>query len=115
MEYRITHTTGTAEHAQGKTSGGYLFTLIGTEGSTGPHDCSADRTQGATGDCIITDPVNIGKFKQVKIKNVGDNSWDVVSIFVEIEGVLRGRWFGESRVPDYKTIVLSLTNIGKTL
>ena len=112
VEYHITHTTGTAEHASGKTSGGYLFTLIGTEGSTGPHDCSADRTAGATGDCTITDPANIGKLKQIKIKNVSDNTWDVVSIFVEIEGVLRGRWFGSSRIGDYKTVALSLTYIG---
>ena len=113
VNYQITHTTGTGTHHGGTTTGAYLFTLIGTEGETQEHDCSADRNEGVTSKCTFQDPADIGKLKGMRIKNKSDNTWVFVSMLVKIDGVLRGRWQGTSTVPDYKTATISFEYLGK--
>ena len=51
-KYTITHKTGTGT---GATSNGYFFTIIGSEGETSAHDCIADRSEGAVGECLLSD------------------------------------------------------------
>ena len=112
VNYEITHKTGTGTYDSGTTSGAYLFVLIGTEGETEEHDCSADRSNGVTDSCSFQDSTNIGKLQGMRIKNKSDNTWVFVSMSVKVDGVLRGTWEGTSTVGDYLTVVLDLTYIG---
>ena len=111
--YTIIQQTSTGTHHGGTTSGAYLFTLIGTEGETSPHDCSADRSEGSQSQCSFEDDRNIGQLKAVKIENTSDNTWIFGSMAVEVDGVVAGRWHGSMTVGDYLTKTISLnTNIG---
>ena len=111
--YTIIQQTSTGTHHGGTKSGAYLFTLIGTEGETSPHDCSADRSEGSQSRCSFEDDKNIGQLKAVKIENKSDDTWIFVSMAVEVDGVVAGRWHGSMTVGDYLTKTISLnTNIG---
>ena len=109
--YEITHKTGTGTHDSGTTSGAYLFVLIGTEGETKEHDCSADRSNGVTDSCSFQDSTNIGKLQGMRIKNKSGNTWVFVSMSVKVDGVLRGTWTGSGRVDDYQTETIGLSYI----
>ena len=111
--YKITHTTGTGTHDGGATSGAYLFTIIGHDGTTGEHDCSADRSKGTTATCTIRDTAKIGKLKSMRVKNTSNNKWVFVDVSVKVNNVLRGRWAGSQAVDDYKTKTIVFTYIGK--
>ena len=115
VNYQITHTTSTGEHHDGTNSGAYLFTLIGTAGETAQHDCSANRAKGVTAHCTFQDPAHIGKLKGMRVKNKSDNTWVFVSMSVQIDGVLKGRWQGTSTVPDYKTATINFEYLGRTM
>ena len=111
--YTIIQQTSTGSNHGGSTSGAYLFTLIGTEGETSPHDCSADRSKGSLSQCSFEDDRNIGQLRAVKIKNKSSDTWVFVSMDVEVDGVVAGRWHGSATVGDYLTKKISLnTNIG---
>ena len=99
-------------HNSGTTSGAYLFVLIGTEGETEEHDCSADRSQGVTDSCSFQDSTNIGKLQAMRIENTSGNTWVFVSMSVKVDGVLRGTWEGTSTVDDYLSATIDLTYIG---
>ena len=105
--YEITHKTGTGTWDSGTTSGAYFFVLIGTEGETEEHDCSADRSNGVTDSCSFQDSTNIGKLQGMRIKNKSDNTWIFVSMSVKVDGILRGTWEGTSTVGDYLTVAIS--------
>ncbi|KAL5270907.1 hypothetical protein ACHWQZ_G001540 [Mnemiopsis leidyi] len=113
--YKITHTTGTGTHDGGATSGAYLFTIIGHDGTTGEHDCSADRSKGTTSTCTIRDTAKIGKLKSMRVKNTSNNKWVFVDVSVKVNNVLRGRWAGSQAVDDYKTKTIVFTYIGDQL
>ena len=110
--FRITHTTGTGKYDSGKTSGGYLFTIIGADGETGEHDCPADRSAGTTASCSFKDAAQIGKVTGMRVKNLSDNQWVFVKASVEINGVLRGRWRGSKTIEDYATRAIVFAYIG---
>ena len=106
--YTIIQQTSTGTHHGGTTSGAYLFTLIGTEGETSPHDCSADRSKGSLSQCSFEDDRNIGQLKAVKIENKSSNTWVFVSMAVEVDGVVAGSWQGSFKVGDYLTETLDV-------
>ncbi|XP_063682435.1 A disintegrin and metalloproteinase with thrombospondin motifs 8-like [Bolinopsis microptera] len=117
--YTIIQQASTGQSHGGTTSGGYLFTLIGSEGETGPHDCSADRSEGSQSQCSFEDDTNIGQLFRVDIENTSANTWVFVNMAVEVDGVVAGRWHGSMTVGDYggtrtKTISLN-TNIVYTI
>ena len=111
MNYEITHETGTKTWHSGTTSGAYLFILIGTEGKTEEHDCSADRSLGVTATCSFQDSKKIGKLQKMRIENTSGNTWVFVSMSVKVDGVLRGTWTGSGRVDDYQTETIGLSYI----
>ena len=115
VNYHITHTTSTGTYHGGSTTGAYLFTLIGTTGETDEHDCWADRKEGATGQCTFSDPADIGKLKGMRIRNKSGNTWVFVSMFVKIDGVLRGSWQGTSTVGDYLTATINFEYMGTNI
>jgi len=110
--YRIGHRTGTDKYNGGSKSGAYLFTLIGTKGETDPHDCPADRSSGVYAECTFKDSAEIGKLTGMRIKNKSDNMWVFKTMFVFVDGVLRGRSLDTERLDDYKTLTISFTYIG---
>ena len=112
VTYRIGHRTGTDKYNGGSKSGAYFFTLIGTEGETDPHDCPADRSSGVYAECTFKDSAEIGKLTGMRIKNKSDNMWVFKTMFVFVDGVLRGRSLDTERLDDYKTLTISFTYIG---
>ena len=90
-----------------------MFTLIGSDGRTGEHNCRADRSKGATDSCTIRDTAEIGKLKSMRVKNTSSNKWVIVSATVQVDGVLRGRWDGSKEVNDYETKTVVFTYIGQ--
>ena len=102
VEYNIVHETGTGTYHDGST-GGYMFTIVGSNGETSPHDCTASRALGSTGTCTIWDDADIGEIKDVKIYNSGDNYWCFDSLTVN------GLEFGEGCSDDYTTEVFQLS------
>ena len=110
--YNIRHTTGTAKGDAGARSGAYFFTLIGSTGETGEHDCPADRYNGSYGQCSFRDPHKIGKLKSVRIENKSNNSWTFVSMAVQINGAVSGRWSGTGKVEEHELLTVNLTDIG---
>ena len=86
--------------------------MIGTEGETEEHDCSADRSNGVTDSCSFQDSTNIGKLQGMRIKNKSGNTWVFVSMSVKVDGVFRGTWEGTSTVGDYLTVELDLSYLG---
>ena len=103
VEYTLIQETGTGTYAEGKSSGAYLFTLIGSKDETDPHDCEADRAKAAVSECSFEDGTEIGKLIRMRIKNKSNDIWKVVGMDVKMNGVLVGSWKGYVYVGDYGT------------
>ena len=89
--YAITHTTGIGEWDAGNEGENYFYTLVGTEGETFAHTCSANRKRGQIGNCTFEDQVHIGELKAVRIKSTVKDGWAIVDLEVGIDG-LNGLW-----------------------
>ena len=111
-EYEFKHETGRSNHDGGATSG-YYYTLVGSEGETGEHDCVGNRDRAGTSSCTVTDETNIGDLQGVRIRNSGEDSWTIVKMEVEIDGVVWGVWEGSLQVDDYTTKDITFTRTGK--
>lgn len=76
VQYKITHQTrGTSKYDGGQTTGAYLFSIIGKEGTTSAHDCPADRGLGVTAGCTFEDNAEIGDITDIRIKNKSTDQW----------------------------------------
>ena len=111
-KYVITHKTGTGTWDAGKTSGGYLITLKGSDGKTSPHDCVAERGKGVIANCTFDDPVNIGTVTGMTVENISDDQWRFVWVKVNVNGEFKAKWRGSKTVEDYTTRAIVFTPIG---
>ena len=112
VKYVITHKTGTGTWDGGKTSGGCLITLTGSDGKTSPHDCVADRGKGVIASCTFNDPVNIGTVTGMTVENISDDQWGFNWVKVSVNGQFKAKWRGSKTVEDYTTRAIVFTPIG---
>ena len=81
VEYEVTLTTGA--HIYDDTDDILRVKLIGTAGETDVMWCYADLTEpDVTASCTLTSSVDIGHYRCVQLRNVGDDGASIVEVIL---------------------------------